>query len=83
MAQGAFLTSRESSRCQSTYFYQDVQNGASEHKRGFAEDRSPAPLSGAPSAEATQLSAAFMKIGNAKVRKRVLDLVKALASEEQ
>jgi len=34
------------------------------------------------SGEGMQLSLAFMKIKDAKVRKRVLDLVKSLAEEE-
>jgi len=34
------------------------------------------------SGEGLQLSLAFMKIKDAKVRKRVLDLVKSLAEEE-
>ncbi|HXR95790.1 MAG TPA: helix-turn-helix transcriptional regulator [Rhizomicrobium sp.] len=46
-------------------------------------------LAGAPvmefvsSNEGLQLSLAFMKIKDAKVRKRVLDLVKSLANEEE
>ena len=35
------------------------------------------------SGEGLQLSLAFMKIKDAKVRKRVLDLVKSLAEEEE
>ena len=48
----------------------------------------PGELDGAPvmdfvsSGEGMQLSLAFMKIKDAKVRKRVLDLVKSLAEEE-
>ena len=60
----------------------------------FYEGVSAAPLgtgegNGAPvmefvsSGEGLQLSLAFMKIKDAKVRKRVLDLVKSLAEEEE
>jgi len=35
------------------------------------------------SGEGLQLALAFMKIKDAKVRKRVLDLVKSLAEEEE
>jgi transcriptional regulator with XRE-family HTH domain len=66
-----------------TYFYEDVQNGSGGRRRGFAEESGPAPLSGIPTGEALQLSTAFGKIRDTKVRKRVLDLVKALASEEK
>ena len=61
------------------FFYE----GVSEGQPGLAE------LDGAPvmdfvsSGEGLQLSLAFMKIKDAKVRKRVLDLVKSIADEEK
>jgi transcriptional regulator with XRE-family HTH domain len=62
------------------FFYEGVNSGPHNGNEGEAE--------GAPvmefvsSGEGLQLSLAFMKIKDAKVRKRVLDLVKSLAEEE-
>ena len=64
------------------YFYET----ASAHMgtgRGFAEDdASPPVMDFVSSGEGLQLSLAFMRIKDAKVRKRVLDLVKSLAEEK-
>src|ERR1700743_2207903 len=49
---------------------------------GFAE-ASPPVMEFVSSGEGLQLSLAFMKIRDPKVRKRVLDLVKSLADEEE
>lgn len=46
-------------------------------------DASPPVMEFMSSGEGLQLSLAFMKIKDAKVRKRVLDLVKSLAEEEE
>jgi transcriptional regulator with XRE-family HTH domain len=63
------------------YFYEgiDTQLAAQE---GFAEESAPPVMEFVSSGEGLQLSLAFMKIKDAKVRKRVLDLVKSLAEEE-
>jgi transcriptional regulator with XRE-family HTH domain len=51
---------------------------------GMAEsDAAPPVMEFVSSGEGLQLSLAFMKIKDAKVRKRVLDLVKSLAEEEE
>ena len=46
-------------------------------------DSAPPVMEFVTSGEGLQLSLAFMKIKDTKVRKRVLDLVKSLAEEEQ
>jgi transcriptional regulator with XRE-family HTH domain len=46
-------------------------------------DSAPPVMEFVTSGEGLQLSLAFMKIKDVKVRKRVLDLVKSLAEEEQ
>jgi len=64
------------------YFYENVssQLGGS---RGFSESEdSPPVMEFVSSGEGLQLSLAFMRIKDAKVRKRVLDLVKSLAEEK-
>jgi transcriptional regulator with XRE-family HTH domain len=65
------------------YFYEGV-NGALEETPGFAEPGagSPPVMEFLSSGEGLQLSLAFMKIKDPKVRKRVLDLVKSLADGE-
>ena len=66
------------------YFYEGV-NGTSEGMPGFAEPgaSSPPVMEFLSSGEGLQLSLAFMKIKDPKVRKRVLDLVKSLSDGEQ
>ena len=66
------------------YFYEGV-NGASENTPGFAEPGggSPPVMEFLSSGEGLQLSLAFMKIKDPKVRKRVLDLVKSLSDGEE
>jgi transcriptional regulator with XRE-family HTH domain len=58
------------------FFYE----GVSSDGHGFAEESAPV-LEFVSSNEGLQLSLAFMKIKDPKVRKRVLDLVKSLAEE--
>ena len=62
------------------YFYEGVigQSGAG----GFAEgEASPPVMEFVSSGEGLQLSLAFMKIKDTKLRKRVLDLVKQMAED--
>jgi transcriptional regulator with XRE-family HTH domain len=61
------------------YFYDGIHAPSAE---GVAEDGAPPVMEFVSSGEGLQLSLAFMKIKDAKVRKRVLDLVKSLAEEE-
>jgi len=60
------------------FFY----NGVGTTAGGFAEAGAPV-MEFVSSNEGLQLSLAFMKIKDSKVRKRVLDLVKSLAEEEE
>lgn len=63
------------------YFYESVANLAA-GARGFSDNEaSPPVMEFVSSGEGLQLSLAFMRIKDAKVRKRVLDLVKSLAEE--
>ena len=61
------------------FFYEGVstQPGVSE------PEAAPPVMEFVSSGEGLQLSLAFMKIKDAKVRKRVLDLVKSLAEDEE
>jgi hypothetical protein len=64
-----------------SYFYEDVASGAT--AGGFAEGEEPPPvMEFLSSGEGLQLSLAFMRIQDAKVRRRILDLVRSLADEE-
>jgi transcriptional regulator with XRE-family HTH domain len=64
------------------FFYEGVA-GALNERSGVAEAESAPPvMEFVSSGEGLQLSLAFMKIKDPKVRKRVLDLVKSLAEEE-
>ena len=61
------------------FFYEDVDTGAT--AGGFAEDEPPPVMEFLSSGEGLQLSLAFMRIKDAKVRRRILDLVRSLAEE--
>ncbi|HVU20144.1 MAG TPA: helix-turn-helix transcriptional regulator [Rhizomicrobium sp.] len=63
------------------YFYESVTSAVT-GGRGFSDNEaSPPVMEFVSSGEGLQLSLAFMRIKDAKVRKRVLDLVKSLAEE--
>src|SRR5258705_13771328 len=63
------------------FFYEDVASGAT--RGGFAESEEPPPvMEFLSSGEGLQLSLAFMRIKDAKVRRRILDLVRSLAGED-
>ena len=66
-----------------SYFFEDVPGQESAGGRGFAED-SPGVqvMDFCSTAEGLQLNRAFIKISDAKVRRRVIDLVKALAPDD-
>jgi transcriptional regulator with XRE-family HTH domain len=64
-----------------SFFYDDVQPGAT--AGSFAEGDEPPPvMEFLSSGEGLQLSLAFMRIKDAKVRRRILDLVRSLANED-
>jgi transcriptional regulator with XRE-family HTH domain len=64
------------------YLYQDAMSNLA-GARGFSENEPSAPvMEFVSSGEGLQLSLAFMRIKDAKVRKRVLDLVRSLAEEK-
>ena len=63
------------------FFYEGIGSPA-EQKPGFAESAAPPVMEFVSSGEGLQLSLAFMRIKDPKVRKRVLDLVKSLADDE-
>ena len=63
------------------YFYESVAGQLS--GRGFSENESSPPvMEFVSSGEGLQLSLAFMRIKDPKVRKRVLDLVKQMSADE-
>ena len=62
------------------YFYENVPEAGAKAP-GFAEPESPPVIEFVSSGEGLQLSLAFMRIKDPKVRKRVLDLVKSLGEE--
>jgi len=65
------------------YFYEGVVDQLPSPAPGFAEEASAPPvMEFLSSGEGLQLSLAFMRIKDSKIRKRVLDLVRSLAQEE-
>lgn len=61
------------------YFYEGIAGENNRREYGFAEDEAPAPLQA--NSDVAELNAAFARITDPKVRKRILDLVKELAGE--
>jgi transcriptional regulator with XRE-family HTH domain len=64
------------------FFFEDAPGQESVSGRGFAEDASTAfavEFCGSP--EGLQLNRAFVKIADAKVRRRIIDLVKSLSAD--
>lgn len=65
-----------------SFFFEDQPN--QDGPRGFAEDASGAfSLDFVGTAEGLQLNRAFVKISDPKIRRRVIDLVKALGSDDE
>jgi transcriptional regulator with XRE-family HTH domain len=65
------------------YFFDGVASNTA-GPRGFSENEATPPvLEFVSSGEGLQLSLAFMRIKDPKVRKRVLDLVKSIAAGEE
>lgn len=64
------------------FFYEGLTSADQPNVNG-AETAAPPVMEFVSSGEGLQLSLAFMKIKDSKVRKRVLDLVKSLAEEEE
>ena len=65
------------------FFFADAPGQEAVPGRGFAEDASMAfavEFCGSP--EGLQLNRAFVKIADAKVRRRIIDLVKSLAADD-
>jgi transcriptional regulator with XRE-family HTH domain len=65
------------------FFYEGMEAQASGQPGMSEPEGAPPVMEFVSSGEGLQLSLAFMKIRDAKVRKRVLDLVKSLAEEEE
>jgi transcriptional regulator with XRE-family HTH domain len=66
------------------YFFQDVQDNLSGGQPGFAEEGAAPPvMEFVSSGEGLQLTLAFMRIKDARVRKRVLELVKSMADASE
>lgn len=66
-----------------SFFFDGAPNSGLVGAAGFAEDASPAYLSDFLStSDGIALTRAFLKIPDAKVRRRIVDLVEALAAPE-
>lgn len=65
-----------------TFFFDDMP-GQSDKPRGFDEENETTYVVGfLNSSEGIQLARAFAKIGDAKIRRKVLDLVRTLGQED-
>lgn len=64
------------------FFFEDAPGQPTSPGGGFAEDHEIDPvIAFSNSAEGLQLNRAFVKIGDAKVRRRIIDLVKSLGAD--
>lgn len=65
------------------FFFEDLPGEEATGGRGFAEDPSTSfAIDFCTSPEGLQLNRAFVRIQDQKVRRRIVDLVKSLASDE-
>jgi transcriptional regulator with XRE-family HTH domain len=66
-----------------SFFFEDAPGQEPGGARGFSEDASTAfAVEFCSSAEGLQLNRAFVRIGDAKVRRRIIELVKSLAADD-
>ena len=66
-----------------SFFYEDI-DGTPMAVGGFAESSEPPPvMEFVSSGEGLQLSLAFMRIKDPKIRRKILDLVRSLADEDE
>jgi len=61
------------------YFYENVHR---QSQRGFSESEMPPVMEFVSSGEGLQLTLAFMRIKDPRIRKRVVDLVKSLSEDK-
>jgi transcriptional regulator with XRE-family HTH domain len=67
-----------------SFFFEDAPGEAADSQTGFAEaSSSNYVVDFLSSSEGLQLNRAFVKIGDPKVRRKLVDLVKALAAEAE
>ncbi|GHC74660.1 helix-turn-helix domain-containing protein [Limoniibacter endophyticus] len=66
-----------------SFFFEDAPGSENERIEGFAEENSASYVVGfLNTTEGLQLSRAFVKIPDPKVRRKIIDLVKAMAAED-
>jgi transcriptional regulator with XRE-family HTH domain len=67
-----------------SFFYEDLEGSASDAIAELGGSTKPAPvMEFMSSGEGIQLSLAFMRVTDVKVRRKILDLVRSLADESQ
>ena len=67
-----------------SFFFEDFVSQDAAGGKGFGEESSATfALDFVTSPEGLQLNRAFFKIGDAKVRRKIIDLVKVLAADEE
>lgn len=66
-----------------SFFFEDAPADAGTPSSGLQESSSSYVVDFLSSAEGLQLNRAFVKIADAKVRRKIIDLVKSLADEEE
>ena len=66
-----------------SYFFEGAPGEENEAGRGMAEDGADFVVDFLNSSEGVQLNRAFAKISDPKVRRRIIDLVKVLATDNQ
>ena len=65
------------------YFYEGITSEGAGRRPGFAEDEAPAPRPPSSGTDETQLLAAFRRIRDPKLRRRILELVKGMAVDSR
>jgi len=67
-----------------SFFFDDAPGADQQHVVGFAEDSGTSAFNDfISSAEGVQLNRSFVRINDPKIRRRIVDLVRALASDPE
>lgn len=66
-----------------SFFFEDAPGGDAGSAKGLAEDATTFVVDFLNSTEGIQLNRAFARISQPKVRRKIIDLVKALAEEDE
>lgn len=67
-----------------SFFYENIEEGKSQGAIGFGQSHEPLPVMDfMSSGEGIQMSLAFMRVKDVRVRRKLLELIRSLGSDEE